>query len=83
MLKVGHYHAHSARNNGHIIEKERLEHFGSVAINRVMDKYPYPTYTYTIGSRMLTIRSIFNYHILILGLNGGLLVKHKKSTMLY
>jgi len=42
-------------------------------------------YIYVYTSRLATclVRPMPNYHILILGLNGGLLVKHKKNTMLY
>lgn len=37
---------------------------------------------YTILVRACLVRPMPNYHILILGLNGGLLVKHKKNTIL-
>lgn len=68
--------------------EERLEHFGSLAINsavRRRRKYIIRicTYIYTIGLHTCLVRPMPNYHILILGLNGGLLVKHKKNTMLY
>ena len=71
-------------------EKEKwLEHCWFSAINRrgyirqifIHIIYIFG-YVYTILVRACLVRPMPNYHILILGLNGGLLVKHKKNTIL-
>lgn len=69
-------------------KRERLDDCWFSAINRRGYKTNIYTYIYiylgiyTILVRACLVRPMPNYHILILGLNGGLLVKHKKNTIL-
>lgn len=69
-------------------ERETRTLFGSLrstAVDNIIYKYLYTyifSYIYTISVRACLVRPMPNYHILILGLNGGLLVKHKKNTTL-